>query len=94
MKTWLKILIIVLILVVFLFPKPAGKSGRGLPSQSVEDSWTDKKCSCIGYKFDGSPDLADAPHSYFCVGIPYSCKCIEYTYNRETKEKTSKQIIC
>ena len=91
---WTKVLIIVLLLVALFFPKPAGEFGSGLPPPTDEYSWIDKECSCIGYKFDATPNLADAAHPYLCAGIPHSCECIENTYNRETKERTSKQVVC
>lgn len=93
MKKWLVIAIIALLIILFVFPKDAGKTGSsGL--QPGEQSWKDKECSCFGYKF--SPGLAetDSPSMHLCFGIPFSCKCIQYTYNIETENKTSKEIEC
>jgi hypothetical protein len=90
MKKWMIIAIIALILIAFFFPKEAGQTGRpGV--QPGEQTWIDKKCSCLGYKFSWSY-TSDTPLEYLCLGIPFSCKCTQNTVNQETI--TSKEIEC
>jgi len=91
---WVKVLVIVLLLAAFFYPKPAGQVGIGFPPPTTEYSWIDKESSCVGYKFDATVSVTHAPRSFLCAGIPHSFKCIENTYNKETKEKTSRQIAC
>ena len=93
-KKWLIWVILIVILIAFLFPKPAGKLGSGFPPPTNEYSWTNEECLCFGYKLDMDKGVMDVPHEYSCIGIPFLCKCIENTYNKETKEKTSKEVVC
>ncbi|MBW2982435.1 hypothetical protein KY343_06155 [Candidatus Woesearchaeota archaeon] len=87
-------IISIIIIIAFLFPKPAGKIGGKLPPPEAEYKRIDKECSCLGYKFVANPRVMDAPHYYLCVGIPYSCKCVQHTFNRETGEKISEETAC
>jgi len=92
-KCWACTLLFILI-ITLLFPKPAGKIGGKLPPPGSEYKRIDKECSCLGYKFLANPNVRDAPQYYLCVGITYSCKCIQYTFDRETGEILSKEIPC
>ena len=95
----IKIIIIFLIiaafLIIFLFPKPAGKSGSGYqaipPSHII--NWTDEECSCFGYKYDANNGLADAPHRYECIGITFSCRCIIHTLNPSVEDSETSEIV-
>jgi hypothetical protein len=91
-KVW--ILVIIVVLIAFLFPKPSGRVGGKLPPPEAEYKRIDKECSCFGYEFNATPGVMDAPHYYLCVGIPFSCRCVQYTFNRETGKKISEEVDC
>lgn len=95
-KRIITLVIIIIAIIAFLFPKPAGKSGSGyqaIPPSSIV-SWTDKECSCFGYKYDIDARLVDAPHRYNCIGIPFSCECIRHNLNIKTGEDNTKLVPC
>jgi len=88
--------IVLIALAIFLFPKPAGESGSGylgIPPSGIV-SWVDKECSCFGYKYDVDVGLDDSPHRYNCIGIPFSCKCIKHNLTPKTGEYNTQIIPC
>lgn len=72
LKFFLIIGLIILFLIIIFIPKQYATSEgfAGFPK--------DKECQCIGIKFDYAPEnIADAMTSYYCAGIPISCKCLD-----------------
>ncbi|TAL52722.1 MAG: hypothetical protein EPN86_05080 [Nanoarchaeota archaeon] len=65
------IIAVVVIFIIIFFPKLYATSGgfAGF-EKNVE-------CQCLGKKFDYTPKYPDAMTSYFCAGIPISCKCLD-----------------
>ncbi|MFC1753405.1 hypothetical protein ACFL96_08435 [Thermoproteota archaeon] len=86
-KWWFWVIIAVL-LIAFLFPKPAGHEGG--PKQPEPYTWINEECLCLGYKFHANPNVMDVGQYYMCIGIPVSCECKEWS--SETKE--TKIIDC
>ena len=89
-------IIITIVIIAFLFPKPAGESGHGysiVPPSGIL-SWVDTECSCFGYKYDANRGRIDAPSKYKCIGIAYSCECTKHNLNVKTDEDNIQKGVC
>ena len=60
------IIVLVIILIAFIFPK---KNGTWMTSREA-----DYYCKCLGFEYIlGSPLKSGKPGNGLCFGIPYSC---------------------
>jgi len=65
-KRNITIIIILILLAIFLFPK---KNGNWMVSQEA-----DYYCKCLGFEYiSGAPLKSGSPGNSLCFGIPYSC---------------------
>ena len=94
MKKFLKFIFALAIVLIIIYPKPAGLEGGALPLPENEYSWVEKDVSCFGYKFNPYPDEMDAPDAFLCAGIPFGAECTEFTYNKKTGKRTREEIVC
>ena len=77
-------IMILLAIIAFLFPKNAGidkHSNYFIPPSG--HSIINTQCSCFGYEFDVYQQT-EGPRFFYCIGIPYSCHCINITEYQQT----------
>lgn len=81
MKHWIWISLVVVVLVLFFWPKPSDdySSVYGMVAPGSNLDYIKVECGCVGFEYDTQPNLADVGHSYNCAGIPTDCKCIRVT---------------
>ena len=68
-KRIILILIILIALVAFFWPKEYATSGGFGPFPKSNE------CNCLGFEYDNYPERCnDCQAVYFCSGIPYDCQ--------------------
>jgi len=92
MKSWLKIVtivfIILIVLIIFLYPK------LSYTSRIRGDGINNKKCMCLGFEWAPLASLPEE-HNKFCLGFSVFCKCYRNTIlNRTTRTFSTEEIEC
>jgi hypothetical protein len=74
------ILVIIILIIAFLFPKKCGKSAGVF----IEETQV-RTCSCLGYKYGNyQATLLNLNQAYtsVCYGVPHNFECKQYGENK------------
>jgi hypothetical protein len=89
------VIIILLILVIFIYPKECGSSYGGFIAKEI--TIKREEGNCFGVKYQaysrfGMMYCADCGKKEYCVGVPISKTC--YEWNASTDPSTEIEIEC